>query len=86
MGTVWTHALVEYGLDRFHRRHLRTPTQREIRAGLEDVPSLATVWRMYGSVGRMLEAHGYRPRTVGGTPGLPCVRGRRRDASGRFVA
>ena len=31
-GGRWTDDLVAYGLDVFHRRHLRTPTVRELRA------------------------------------------------------
>jgi hypothetical protein len=82
-GTVWTHALVAYGLDRFHRRHLRTPTQRELRAGIDDLPSYATMQRMYGSFGRMLAAHGYAVRPLGGRTGVACRLAR--DARGRFL-
>src|ERR1700750_2001127 len=34
-GGRWTDELVAYGLDVFHRRNLRTPTVRELRAGVE---------------------------------------------------
>jgi len=82
-GTAWSPALIAYGLDRFHRLHLRTPTQREVRAGVADLPSYATIQRMYGSFGRMLRAHGYLVRPRGGSNGrelrLP------RDQRGRFL-
>ena len=35
-GGRWTHELVGYALDRFHRLHLRTPPVRELRAGVDD--------------------------------------------------
>ena len=82
-GTYWTDDLVAYGLDLFHRHHLRTPTQRELRAGIDYLPSYATIRRMYGNVGRMLRTHGYLVRARGAQPGrrvaLP------RDQRGRFV-
>src|SRR3954471_8534051 len=82
-GTAWTHELVAYALDRFHRRHLRTPTLRELRAGIDDLPSLATIKRRYGSLGGMLAYHGYRVRPPGGQPGRACTL--RRDAAGLFL-
>jgi hypothetical protein len=83
-GSTWDHTLIGYALDRFHRRYLRTPTLVELRGGIEDMPSYATIRRRYGSAGAMLRAHGYRVRDRGGQPGrafLPA-----RDATGRFVA
>lgn len=54
-GSRWTHELVAYTLDRFHARHLRTPTLRELRAGLDEMPSYATIKRMYGNTSAMFE-------------------------------
>jgi hypothetical protein len=82
-GGRWTHELVAYALDHFHRRHLRTPTVRELRRGVEGLPSHATIRRMYGSVGRMYRAHGYRVRPAGGQHGRPSVLAR--DELGRFL-
>ncbi len=82
-GTRWTHELVAYGLDLHHRRHLRTPTIRELRAGIADLPSYATIRRLYGSAGNMLHVHGYRVRTPGGQPGRTCMP--IRDDRGRFL-
>src|SRR5579872_2655686 len=65
-GHRWTHDSVAYALDRFHRRHLRTPTQREIGQGVEELPSLSTIKRLYGTTGQMLRYHGYRVRPRGG--------------------
>lgn len=73
IGARWTHELVAYGLDRFHRRHLRTPTVKELRAGIDDLPSYATIRRLYGNAGRMLHLHGYRVRLAGAQPGRPCT-------------
>ena len=82
-GTRWTHELVEYALDRFHRRHLRTPTLRELKAGHADLPSFATIKRHYGNGGRMLAYHGYRVRAPGGQPGHTCTL--ERDRAGLFL-
>lgn len=73
-----------YALDRFHRRNLRTPTLRELRAGLDEFPSYATIKRLYGSAGNMLRRHGYRVRRPGAQPGRPCLLAR--DERGLFVA
>lgn len=83
IGARWTHELVAYGLDRFHRQHLRTPTVSELRAGIDDLPSYATVRRLYGSAGRMFRRHGYRVRKVGAQPGRPCDL--EKDERGRFL-
>ena len=83
-GTRWTHDLVGYGLDLFHRRHLRTPTQRELRTGVDDLPSYATIRRMYGSVGLMFRTHGYTVRPLGAVPGRRCTLPR--DGMGRFLS
>lgn len=82
-GGPWTDELVAYALNAFHRRHLRTPTVDEIRRGIDQLPSHATVRRMYGGVGLMYRRHGYLVRSRGGQPGrnVPMVR----DALGRFV-
>lgn len=68
IGCWWTHELVGYALDRYHRRHLRIPTVREVRLGIDELPSYATVCKMYGSFGRMLRHHGYRVRARGRSP------------------
>jgi hypothetical protein len=81
-GTRWDHTLIGYALDRFHRRHLRTPTLDELRMGVPDMPSYATIRRRYGSAGAMLRAHGYRVRPRGGQRGRRFVPAR--DALGRF--
>lgn len=83
IGSWWTPELVAYALDRFHRQHLRTPTAQEFRAGLDDLPSLATIRRLYGNIGNMLRHHGYRVRSRGGQPGRLC--GLERDAKGLFL-
>jgi hypothetical protein len=83
-GTAWSHELVAYGLDLFHRRHMRTPTVRELREGVENLPSHATIRRLYGNVGNMLRHHGYRARRPGAQPGHPCLLPR--DARGRLVS
>ena len=83
VGTPWSHELVAYALDRFHRRHLRTPTLRELRAGDADLPSYATIKRRYGSAGAMLAHHGYRVRRAGGQPGRGCSL--ERDSAGLFL-
>ena len=59
-GTRWSAELVDYALNRFHRRHLRIPTVRELRAGVEGLPSHSTIRKMYGCPSRMYERHGYR--------------------------
>jgi hypothetical protein len=82
-GTRWTAELVAYALDRYHRRHLRMPTVREIRAGVEGLPSHATIRRRYGCVTRMYEHHGYRARARGGQPGRRTNLAR--DERGRFL-
>jgi hypothetical protein len=69
IGSWWTHELVGYALDCFHRQYLRAPTQREIRAGIDELPSYATIRRLYGSLGAMLRFHGYRVRPRGRQPG-----------------
>ena len=83
-GGRWTDELVGYGLDVFHRRNLRTPTVRELRAGVEGLPSHATIRRLYGNASTMLRAHGYRVRRHGGQPGHPCW-ARLRDERGMFL-
>lgn len=82
-GSRWTHELVGYALDRFHRRHLRTPTALELRHGIADLPSHPTIRRMYGSMTNMYRYHGYRVRPVGGQPGRDCTL--ERDPQGRFL-
>jgi hypothetical protein len=83
-GTRWTHDLVSYALDQFHRRHLRTPTLRELKAGIGGLPSYATIKRMYGTSSRMLARNGYRTRRPGGQPGAT-LSVKRRDPRGRFL-
>jgi hypothetical protein len=83
MGAEWTFELVAYGLDRFHKRHLRTPTVKELREGVDDLPSYATIRRRYGSAGRMLRRHGYRVRNAGAQPGRPCLL--KRNEKGLFL-
>ena len=83
-GGRWTDDLVAYGLDLFHRRNLRTPTVRELRAGVEGLPSHATIRRLYGNVSTMLRTHGYRVRRHGGQPGHPCW-SHNRDERGMFL-
>jgi hypothetical protein len=82
-GSRWSKELVAYALDRYHRRHLRTPTVRELRAGVAELPSHATIRRMYGSASRMYEEHGYRVRQSGGQPGRRTTLDR--DPFGRFL-
>lgn len=82
-GSRWSKELVAYALDRYHRRHLRTPTVRELRAGVAELPSHATIRRMYGSASRMYEEHGYRVRPCGGQPGRRTTL--ERDPFGRFL-
>ncbi len=82
-GGRWTKELVAYALDRYHCRHLRTPTVRELRAGVAELPSHATIRRMYGSASRMYEEHGYRVRARGGQPGRRTTLAR--DSFGRFL-
>jgi hypothetical protein len=84
-GARWTHELVAYALDVHHRRHLRTPTVRELRAGVEGLPSHATIRRLYGNASTMFSVHGYRVRSSGGQPGHPCWT-RSRDRRGCFVS
>jgi hypothetical protein len=83
-GGPWTHELVAYGLDVFHRRHMRTPTVRELREGVDVLPSHATIRRLYGSVGNMLRHHGYLVRRPGAWPGHPPC-GLARDRRGRYL-
>jgi hypothetical protein len=83
-GTYWTHHLIAYALDRFHRQHLRTPTLRELRDGLPDLPSHGTIKRFYGSHGNMLLYHGYTVRSPGAQPGRSCTL--KRGERGRFLA
>ena len=82
-GTRWTTLLVEYALDRYHRRHLRVPTSAELRAGVADLPSYSTIRRLYGCASRMYAEHGYRVRTAGGQPGRRLTL--ERDERGRFL-
>ena len=82
-GGRWTHELVGYALDLFHRRHMRTPTVQELRRGIDGLPSHATIRRMYGCVGVMYRTHGYRVRPPGGQPGRKS--GLARDERGRFL-
>jgi hypothetical protein len=82
-GSRWTHELIAYALDRYHRRHLRTPTTFELRQGIEGLPSYPTIRRIYGSVGRMYHMHGYCVRKAGGQPGRSVSM--KRDAAGRFL-
>jgi hypothetical protein len=84
-GGRWTDELVAYALDRFHRRHLRTPTLRELRAGIDDLPSHGTVKSLYGTFTAMVSRHGYEPRRPGAQHGK--ARNHllvHRDAHGRF--
>jgi hypothetical protein len=83
-GGRWTHDLVEYGLDLFHRRNLRTPTVRELRSGVDGLPSHATIRRLYGNATTMFSHHGYLARRPGGQPGHPCWT-QRRNQRGWFV-
>ena len=82
-GGRWSSELVAYALDVYHRRHLRVPTVRELRAGIEGLPSHATIRRMYGCATKMYEVHGYMTRLPGAQPGRRTTL--RRDALGRFV-
>ena len=84
-GGRWTPELVGYALDVYHRRHLRTPTVRELRAGVPGLPSHSTIRRLYGNVSTMLRAHGYRVRPHGGQPGHACW-ATLRDERGLFVS
>ncbi len=84
-GGCWTHELVGYALDVFHRRNLRTPTVGELRAGVPGLPSHATIRRRYGNVSAMLSAHGYLARPRGGQRGHACWT-TRRDERGLFVS
>ena len=84
-GGRWTDDLVAYGLDVYHRRNLRTPTVRELRAGVEGLPSHATIRRLYGNASTMFQRHGYLVRASGGQPGHPCWT-RARDDRGCFVS
>jgi hypothetical protein len=84
-GGEWTHELVGYALDRYHRRHLRTPTKRELTAGIDDLPSIATIKRLYGNTSTMLRQHGYRPRPSGAQLGSEMYRRLERDRQGRFL-
>jgi hypothetical protein len=84
-GTSWSHELVGYGLDLFHRRNLRTPTVRELKDGVPGLPSHATIRKRYGNASKMLEAHGYAVRARGGQPGHPCW-WTARDERGRIVS
>ena len=84
-GTAWSDELVAYALDRFHRRHLRTPTVRELKHGVPGLPSHATIRKRYGNASNMLKAHGYAVRPRGGQPGHPCW-WTARDERGRIVS
>ena len=83
-GTRWSHELVAYALDRYHRRYLRIPTVRELRAGIDGLPSHATIRRMYGCVSVMYRTHGYKVRSRGGQPGRTTTA--HRDTRGRFAS
>lgn len=83
-GGRWSHELVGYALDVFHRRNLRTPTVRELREGVPGLPSHATIRRLYGNASTMLAAHGFRVRPPGAQPGHRCRA--TRSESGRFVS
>ena len=84
-GGPWSHELVAYALNRFHRVHLRTPTLRELKAGVDGLPSHATIKRMYGTASAMYVRHGFRVRRAGAQHGArPAVRSR--DDAGRFLA
>src|SRR5436853_7872594 len=67
-GSRWTAELVAYALDRYHRRHLRMPTVREIRAGVEGLPSHAIIRRRYCCGTRLSETPGTRVRPPGSPP------------------
>jgi len=82
-GSGWTHDLVAYGLDLFHRRHLRTPTVRELQNGIDELPSHATIRRIYGNASNMLTHHGYLTRSPGAQPGSRCTL--QRDRRGLFL-
>lgn len=69
IGYTWTHALIGYALERYHRRHLRVPTVNELRAGVDELPSYATICKMYGTFGAMLRHHGFPVRPRGGRSG-----------------
>jgi hypothetical protein len=84
-GGRWSHELVGYALDLFHRRNLRTPTVRELRAGVPGLPSHATIRRLYGNASSMFLAHGYLVRPRGGQPGHTCW-ATVRDERGLFVS
>jgi hypothetical protein len=84
-GGRWTHELVGYALDRFHRLNLRTPTVRELRAGVDDLPSFATIVRLYGTTSAMFIRHGYQPRRHGAQGRSACNHLlMERDSGGRF--
>jgi hypothetical protein len=82
-GFRWTDESVGYALDRFHRRNLRTPTLRELRRGVDDLPSYATIRRMYGSAGAMFRRYGYAVRKPGAQAGRACALAR--DERGLFL-
>jgi hypothetical protein len=82
-GFRWTDESVRYALDRFHRRHLRTPTLRELRRGVDDLPSYATIRRLYGNAGSMFRRFGYSVRTPGAQVGRVCALAR--DERGWFL-
>jgi hypothetical protein len=82
-GTSWNHELVGYALDLYHRRNLRVPTVRELRAGIEGLPSHSTIRRMYGCVSVMYQWHGYKARKRGAQPGRRTTL--QRDVAGRFL-
>jgi hypothetical protein len=82
-GFRWTDDSVGYALDRFHRQNLRTPTLRELKRGVDDLPSYATIRRLYGSAGEMFHRFGYAVRKPGAQTGRPCTL--KRDARGWFL-
>jgi hypothetical protein len=83
-GSRWTHELIAYALDQFHKQHLRTPTVAELRSATAGLPSHPTVRRMYGCAGNMYRAHGYLARPAGGQ--LDVDYHDLRDEYGRFRA
>jgi hypothetical protein len=84
VGVEWTDELVDYALNRFHRLHLRTPTLAELRNGIDEMPSYATIRRRYGNAAKMFRRHGYRVRSRGGQVGRLFVPAR--DTRGRFLS